>query len=118
MIKKILPLGVMLTVFMSLAPMTFADSDLDSFVPISIQSIEGSLSSVDDGDQNITVHWMYDRVMMKYKDMSVEVAENAVIKKNGQKIRLRDLRNGDHATVRINPNTVPLPTAVAIIVEE
>ena len=116
--KKTLARILLLALVLGSFPRALVFAEDDTLVIESLQTIDGSITGVDEDRKQVDVRWMADNVMMKYQDVTLTVPDSATITKNADPIEFRDLENGDHVTVRFNQNAVPMPQAVSISVVE
>jgi len=116
--KKVVIILSILTISLSFVPLQEALSEEDTFVIQSIQTIDGSVQNINERERGITVHWLNDPVLLTYQDLILHVPDSTPIIKDSEKVRLEDLENGDHVTVRYDANAEPLPRAISIAVAE
>ena len=98
----------------AIEPSTVEETAIEGIV----QTIEGSIDTVDAEKKIVTVRWMVDPVMMHYENVTLKVLPSTALVKNSSPIELRDIESGDHATVRYDPNTAPIARALSIDIEE
>lgn len=118
MTKKIFAAMFALLAFLAVMPAPYSLAEEDTLTLTGIQTIDGIISGIDSEKEIITVHWMADEVMMKYQDITLKVLPATSITKNAEPLELDDIENGDHVTVRYDPNGVPLPSAASVAVWE
>lgn len=111
-------LPILLTSTLSLLPIQKALAYEDTLVIASMQTVQGSLTSVDTDKRRVVVRWMADELRFKYQDLLLDVPETAVIVKNGEPVELGDLKSGDPVTVRFDQNAQPAPRAFNLTVTE
>lgn len=95
-------------------PASFEETSVGGIV----ETIEGSVESVDAEKKTITIRWMSDPVMMHYQNTLLEVLPSTALIKNSEPIKLRDIEAGDHTTVRYDPYAIPVAKALSIDIEE
>lgn len=104
----VLTLLMFLTVLFSVKPV-LAEGPLES--------VEGDIIAVDSAKNIIEVRWMADTVAMRFENITLQISPSTALVKNAQPIELSDIESGDHATIRYDPNAVPLPQAVSVDIE-
>lgn len=83
-----------------------------------VETIEGTIDSVNAERMTVTVRWMYDSVMMRYQNVVLKISPSTSLIKNSNPIELRDIESGDHVTARYDPNAVPMAQALSLDIEE
>jgi len=118
MVKKLLlVLGLLTVVFACGCAFSGAASAYEETLVIeSLKSVEGAIMEVDEDQKRITVRWMYDPIMIRYQDVTLNVPETCVITKESETSELSELESGDHVSVRYDANAEPLARAISIVV--
>jgi len=118
MIKKVL-LALGLVIFVFAPGLVFSQIALayeDTLVIESLRSVEGTITGIDTDTKRVTVRWMYDPIMIRYEDVTLNVPETCVITKESETSELMELEEGDHVSVRYDANAEPLARAISIVV--
>lgn len=88
----------------------------DTLVIESLRTIDGAITGINTDAKRVTVRWMYDSVMIRYQDVTLNVPDACSITKESETSELSELETGDHVTVRYDQNAEPLPRAISIVV--
>lgn len=88
----------------------------DTLVIESLRTIDGAITGINTDAKRVTVRWMYDSVMIRYEDITLNVPDTCVITKESEASEISELETGDHVTVRYDQNAEPLPRAISIVV--
>ncbi|HOW59821.1 MAG TPA: hypothetical protein PLO78_08890 [Candidatus Omnitrophota bacterium] len=115
MLKKISFVIVLLFALGIFSPVPFSYGE-DTFR--NFRTVEGSITGISLDQNRVTVRWMMDPINFIYQNVTVDVLPSTIVLKNSEKIEFDDLENGDHVTLKFDPNTVPLPQAISILVVE